>query len=675
VFRAYNLTGDVHNVVTRRLVRVEDGRVAVDGRSFTAPAGIPDGEVRFGELREDAFPFGYDYNFDGDTTDGFAAVVAGGTRRDLTIWFDTDQDGSFANEDALRDWNASHRVTRLGRDKPDTAHVEEFTGFGVNLCQETGNTPCVTRAARLGDVWDMVTDLSPHGTPTASIAAGHDMRAFGETFDGVAPGAQVISLNASVARDDTLEFLASRWAAALLLGAEEGADVLTCGFLLSLADGGARVEALSQLVENLIAGYGVVVSVAAGNASHVQAGHFAPQTARNTIAVGASVTPTTFERNLRRPGIPSEGVRWTSASGPLADGGYHPDVLAPTSLLAAVPTWTPRQLDLLDYPAGLFPPGFRIAGGTSSSTPVVAGALAVLISAARQSRVRVTPHTLKRALELSGRRLRTTAPDQVIDVGHGLVQIDDAWRWLQRLGAEGAIDRDIDTVVDSEFSGPGRGQGIYQRNRFRPTERVTLTTSDPTARTYRLAASERWIRLDRHTVRLPGRGTAAFTVKLDPDLPDRPAVHSGVITVDDPTTRDPADHEMMVVIVIPTPLNAGNQLRVSGSGKTGIEAEKVRRHFFAVPPGATSLHVRSTTPAGASVGATLRVVSPGPDVFDQIAAITDPGPGRTGATAIENPKPGVWELWLHAHEHDRVGQPVLPRHPYDVTVTVQEPQR
>jgi subtilase family protein len=673
VIKAYNFMDGMRDVVTSQDARVEGGKVAWAGRTYTAPPDLPDGDVRMGELREDGISSSpQDLNRDGDTDDAFSAVVAGTTRQDLTIWFDTDQDGSFADEDGLQDWNSTYQTTRLGLDDPATRHVEEFTSFGVNLCQVEGTLPCVTRAPRLGDVWDFVTDLSPHGTPSASIAAGNDMRAFGESFDGGAPGAQVISLAAGINRGPfDYAAVASQVAAAFLVGAEAGVDVLACGFAINQRRGGAASQALSQLVDNLIAAYGISVSVAAGNGAHLASTYFAPLPTRRTISVGGMITPTTFERSLLRSGIPGEMLRWYSSSGPLPDGGYHPDVLAPSEILTGYPTWK-AETGLPGYPVEQMPAGYRVFSGTSASHPVIAGALADLISAAKQRHVRFTAHTLKRALELSGRPLQTTGDDyQVVDIGHGLVRLDEAWGWLERLGADGAIDRDVDTQTYNEFF--GEGEGIYQRNYFDPSVPVTLYTNTDKTHTYKLRASEPWIGLSRTRVRLPGNGGVELTVSLDPSLTDRPGVHSGVITIDDPTTVDPADHEMMVVVT-PTPLDKTNQLHVSGDGPTGIDPGRIRRYFITVPSGATSLKLQSTTASGAPAGVDVRALTPGPDLQEQIALIAEPQPGQTGIATIANPKPGVWELWLHANEDNRVGQPVVPRHAYDVTVTIAGPE-
>jgi hypothetical protein len=599
VIKSFNLTGEGHNVVTDRIVRADGGQISVDGQVFQAPSGLGDGEVRFGEMREGVLFLG-DLNRDGDRTDVYPAVAAGSTREDLRIWFDTDLDDSFADETGVGDWNTTHDLVRLGHDNPDTTHVEEVASIGVNLCQESGTVPCTTTADRLGDVWDVILGTT-HGTPVTSVAAGYDMHAFGQSFSGVAPGAQVINLDVDASGE--LAAVASRYAAALLLGAEQGADVLTCSCAIPFwRDAIGPATAMSQLVENLIAGYGVAVSVAAGNNRHIAASWDAPQTARNTISVGSMATPATFERNYLRAGISGEVVRGSTA-GPIPDGAYHPDVLAPTDLLTSVMPWVSGHVTPTAIPVEQFPPGYRLVSGTSFATPVVGGALAVLISAARAEGVPYTPHTLKRALELSARPLHSTHPYQVVETGHGLIQMDKAWMWLQRLSTEGAVDRDVDTLVDNEFF--GEGQGIYQRNHFTPTEQVTLTTGEDAEHTYQLKSSQPWIRLDRTEVRLPANGTATFTVHLNPQLPNRPGVHSGVVTVDDPSTRDPADHEMMVVIVTPTPLDPNNQLHVTGSGKTGIHAEVGGRVFVNVPPEATRIDLESTTPPNAAAGSAL----------------------------------------------------------------------
>jgi hypothetical protein len=666
-----NLMHNANRVVTtNRVVPVDGGTITVDGQTYTLPAGVTDHEVRVGELREDHLYFNapWDLNRDGDSTDVFPAVVAGTTRQDLTIWFDTDRDGSFADEDGLRDWGIDRTITRVGRDNPDTTNVGEYTPVAVNLCQTAGATPCVTRADRLGDVWDLVGDLAGHGTEVSSVAAGNDMEAFGKTFDGVAPGAQILDIQAFGSPD--FEEFASDTAAGFLFAAEQGADVINCSCTIFRYWAPNAFDVLNQLVDNLIVSYGVPVALAAGNTAFLASQDQSPTMTRNTIAVGAMLTPSIYERNLLREGITDELVTYYSAPGPLTNGGYSPDVLVPSAMLGAI---APRVRTHTEYfartPVENFPPGYRILGGTSVSSPMVAGALANLISAARAEGVHYTPHTLKRALELGARPLDTSVPYQVVETGHGLVQLGEAWKWLKRLGAEGAIDRDVNTRTYNEFF--GQGDGIYQRNYFDPTVPVTLYTSTDQTHTYNLRASEPWIELSRKRIGLPGNSSVEFSVNLDPSLKDRPGLHSGVVTVDDPTTADPADHEMMVVVVTPTPLDENNQLHVSGSGKTGLEAEHVRRLFFTVPPGATSVRLQLTTPADTQAGVMAGVASSDrpSDAETQRFIENIPDPGNTVTAESPDPPPGVWELFLQARDEDRTG-PIVTRHGYDITVTV-----
>jgi hypothetical protein len=677
IAKIYDLSGAI-NIVTDRVVQPSGDQFTVDGVTYTLPSGQRGRPVRFGTMNEAALVRGFpvDLNVDGDTTDTFGVLVTGWTRQQLRVWADTNQDRSFAGEDPLTDFNtgSSYSLTTFGHDDPATSHVEEVMAMGASPCQVSGMLPCgPARAERLGDRWELIAGWNSHATFEASTAAGQGMRAFGRSFDGIAPGVQIMAL--STAGDSDFIVQASLLANAMLSAAEEGADVFSTSVWMPFDK--QPLTAVLALADNLINAYGISFAQFLGNEGP---GSRTPESmvAQEAIAVGSSVTPRTYAANLGRDGIPHEGLIDYSSQGPYPDGGLRPDVVAPTAVLTGYPTWYHGFVGLNNYPGPDWPPGYRIGGGGSQSTPVVGGAIALLLSGAHQTGLETSPQTVKRALALGARPMDGY---QISQQGHGVVQVPAAWQWLQRLEA---THRDLTTSPAGIFVKTTAGD-------VAPTDiehTVIVTSTEPRARTYRISASAPWIRVDTDTVQLPaapkdGQTSAELSVQLDPSVVGQHGLHSGVVRFDDPTTTDPADHELLVTVMAGRLLAEQDDytLHVSGAGNQGIEATTYRSVFVATA-GLQAVTITSATPADSPAGVEIRVpfretglrLVP-PPTRQQIC---DPGPGNQASMTI--PITGrfdtpVLEIVMFAHETnfqtcapDYV-RPVLPHHPYDVTIT------
>lgn len=545
--------------------------------------------------------------------------------------------------------------------------------IGASPCQVTGMVPCgPAQTHRVGDRWELIPGAGDHDTFVATTAAGEAMHAFGRHWDGVAPGAQIMDFETGGDTNGIVR--AADLSNALLSAAEQGADVIATSDLLPLDS--QPLTAVMVLADNLIHAYGVSFVQFYGNTGP---GTHTPHSllAENAIAVGASITPRTYAANLGRDGIQHEGLFWYSSQGPYVDGGFRPDVVAPTALLTGFPTWYNGSAGDNWYPGPAWPPGYRIGAGTSQSTPVVAGAVALLLSAARQTGLATSPQSIKRALALGARPMDGYQPSQQ---GHGVVQVPAAWDWLQRLGA---THRDLSTSP----------AGIFVRttaDRVPPADTahtVTVTSAEPRPHAYHVSTTEPWISAAPGTLRLPaapkgGQTSAELSVRLDPSVLSQPGLHSGVVRFDDPTTADPADHEMLVTVVSGYPLAAldGDSLHVTGTGDQGIEAATYRSVFVATA-GLRAITITSATPADSPAGVNVYV----PDrnglllnapPFRQ--TITDPGPGNRASITIpitgEFDTP-VLEIAMLAHEVDSQAsppdytRPVLRYHPYDLTIT------
>ncbi|MFX0115657.1 MAG: S8 family serine peptidase [Candidatus Hodarchaeota archaeon] len=220
----------------------------------------------------------------------------------------------------------------------------------------------------LGYSTDVVnaTDEDGHGTWVAGVAAGKKY--------GIAPKAEIISAkifgNASVTGNGGKpeEETTAAMIAAIEYCVQKGADIIN----LSLGQYHNLPWDLRQHWINQVSlNYGVIFTIAAGNSGYsgIDGGTVNnPGTALQAITVSAAV-------NLQE-------FAGFSATGPKPDYSMKPDLSAP-----GVGIWGPNKNG--DYTR---------KSGTSASTPLVAGAAALLLQYTKEEKISATPGTIKAAL-------------------------------------------------------------------------------------------------------------------------------------------------------------------------------------------------------------------------------------------------------------------------------------
>ena len=130
--------------------------------------------------------------------------------------------------------------------------------------------------------------------------------------------------------------------------------------------------------------------------------------APGAVSVGGYQSLESYRLNAGFVPEHDDNLHWGALShGPSTAGALKPDLLAPSGPdvhRSRVPQG--RELQ------GLFqlPPGYRIGGGTSTATPMAAGAAALVASAAKQSGVPIDAVRLKAALTGSARYIRDCRP-------------------------------------------------------------------------------------------------------------------------------------------------------------------------------------------------------------------------------------------------------------------------
>jgi hypothetical protein len=241
--------------------------------TYTAPAA---GSYRIGVFVEGdsrlGGEIGSNVNRDGDTTDVFAVLWSTSTN---TVWVDTNQNNSFADDMAMTDYKVNYDVNYFGTDNPATPIAERLP-FVVQ-------TDGKNKAVNIGIV------SGAHGSHVAGIAAGNGL--FGGAMSGAAPGAEIVSVRVRL-------FISGCTVVALVKGmiyAAKQSDVdvinMSIGGLPPLNDGN---NARAALYDRLVETYNVQIFISAGNSGPGMNTVGDPSVATNVMSVGAYITDDTY---------------------------------------------------------------------------------------------------------------------------------------------------------------------------------------------------------------------------------------------------------------------------------------------------------------------------------------------------------------------------------------------
>ena len=279
-------------------------------------------------------------------------------------------------------------------------------------------------------------DSYGHGTFMAGIIAGTGASSGGE-YRGVAPGARIVSLKIAGrdgAADVSTLLAAIQWVVSFK--DTYGIKVLN----LSLGTDSTqtyRTDPLNYAVERAW-GSGIAVVVAAANLGPTPGSISKPADDPWVVTVGA-----VDDRGT--PGLGDDRLPDFSSRGPTAaDGLAKPDVVAPGAHIVSLSA--PGSALEAAYPTSMGA-GYRKGNGTSMAAAVVSGASALLLDADPA----MTPDRLKFALTATA---APTATSDVMEVGKGIVQIDDALAapagaanvGLDRSNGTGTLDASRGTV-------------------------------------------------------------------------------------------------------------------------------------------------------------------------------------------------------------------------------------
>ncbi len=591
--------------------------------------------------------------------DGRFAVVAFVRASDgePVVVIDGDGDGDLAGESIRRSYADQPETFVLGKKATSAAPTGAPVALTVTLDWEAHRV-------------ELHFDDGGHGTHCAGIAAGFGLEGKAG-FDGIAPGARVMSLKIG---DNRLAGGATRQGSmvAAIRYASEWARTRQIPVVINLSYGiGTEREGRSAidraLDKELASNRWLLAAVSAGNEGPGISSAGTPAGAEFAVVAGAllprAVAETLFGGKLTRPMM----FAFSSRGGELA----KPDVVAPGAAWSSVP--------VVD--------GSPVKAGTSMASPEVAGALAALVSAALEARLPWSPGMVKRAVVTAAEPI---AGYDRVDQGAGVVRLEAAWEALRK--ASGA-DRRIAgwRAETSVATRPGETASVsYWRvgaafpSRAEPLAfdvRAVFYGDVPEAelktvvQTFTLESDVGWLAADRSRLVLKGDGAESVRVVMSLDrLREKPGLYSGAIVA---RANGLVAFELPVVVIVPhRPLSgeasedgAGGQPTRDFAGKLG--PGEVSRIFIEVPPAATAMAATLNVTGGATAAAWLLPFDPDGHAVEpweyrasgrahEVASVVlSTGTGGGAQTALV---PGVWELDVAASYRN------LAVVPWDLTV-------
>ncbi|MDL2076575.1 S8 family serine peptidase [Streptomyces sp. GXMU-J15] len=629
------------------------------GRTWTAPAG----SYQVNLFRESVTAGGDakgDANRDGDTTDAWGVLydaAAGTVRVDLNNNFD------FSDDTPMKPYKDGFQIGWFGTDNPDT-DVAERQPFVVEIRKDVPMDPYGGDwVGQKRDFVNIGVIESEHGTHVAGITAAKGL--FGGRMNGAAPGAKIVSSRACTWSGGCTNVALTEGMIDLVVN--RGVDIvnMSIGGLPALNDGNnARAELYTRLIDT----YGVQLVISAGNSGPGANTIGDPALADKVISVGASVSRETWAANYGSQVKTRYAMMPFSSRGPREDGGFTPTLVAPGAAINTIQTWLPgAPVAEAGYD---LPAGYGMLQGTSMASPQAAGASALLLSAAKQKGIALTPATLRTALTSTADHIKGV---QAYEEGAGLINIPDAWKAIKK-GATAhtyTVKAPVDTAIDQFLKTPGYGTGLYDREGGlkagqKKTYEITLT---------RTSGADRAIRHELHfennaggTFRIVGSDEVKLplnkpvTVKVQAK-PKSAGLKSAILEVDDPSTKG-TDKLVMTTVVVSAPL------KFSYSGSGTVQRNATQHHFVTVPEGAKSLEVAigglkgksqtrfiSIHPYGVPVDTTST-----PNCYNNYL---DGNGCRPDVRSYADPQPGVWEIEVEA----RRTSPLLDN-PYKLDVTV-----
>lgn len=611
------------------LVTASDGRFTYKDQAYRAPA---DGTYRLGffderALHQPAYIYN-DVNFDGNPPGSSGLFAVLWDEQKNVVWVDTNQNHSFVDERPLMDYAKRLDLGIFGSNQP-AGRRRKSVAFAV----QTDPQKKYVRIT-LG-IWQHVSEVSG-----ASLGKGF----YGGSYDGVSPGSRLISV-----------FDGSNTVFRLVEGAITAAklpDVDVICVEPSILDETINPLHDGRLVagvifDRLIDKYKKPILSPANNSPGMNT--VVDEVSSNKIiAVGAYQAGDAYRINNGAEVRNHDNLHIVGSYGPAGDGGLKPEILSASELISTDAGYKPPEKVKGVYE---LPPGYSIAGGTSTAGPTASAAAALLISAAKQSNIPYDAARIRAAL-LSSARYIPEIP--AYKQGNGLVQVEAAWKMLQSMnGKFDPVEIDtrapVKTAVSGDLATPNEGRGVYEREGWKvgQSEPRTITFTRKSGPSEPVEYKVEWVGNDgsfksADSISLPLNTPVKFSVAI---TANSSGVHSAILNLkhrDEPWITS----QVLNTIVVPDDFTPANHYRIVHN--EGVDRPGSTSYFLRVPPGTTAMEVNLDIPATSKGTIRASVITPdhGPSVPFDMLGVTK---GGHLDSILRNPVPGVWEIVLYGN--------------------------
>ena len=560
-----------------------------------------------------------DLNRDGNPKGSSRLFTVIWDKKSNNVWVDTDQDLDFSDEKRLTDFDTRQEFGVFGKDDPNT-DVRESIAFAVQIIKDQNLV-----ALNMGK--------ERHATLVVGAALGS--KGVNGRFDGVAPGAQLVNIAEGGSAYGQIE-------SPIISVKKYGADVvyfehssnITRNYLLR--DG--RLVA-TVIYGRLIKKYNPIILSPTHNYP-ILGGIDDFVLAEGVIGVNGHESKDNFFTNHGVRVEYDDNLLITGGYGPMGDGSFKPDIISPSNYVSTA-------LGFLEGRAipGLFqlPPGYTIAGGTSTATPTAAGAVALLLSAAKQSKIKYDPLTIKNAVTKGARWVPNIAAHKQ---GNGVINVSASWEILKK-----NQNRNRKIIIEGEASvrhsyshllhNPHSGFGFY--------ERIGWNVGDDKTRKIKLKRTsgkngpmEFIIDWDgnnnetfssQSTIVLPLNKSVEIPVRISPKVFGE---HTAHLTIRQKDNKE-FIYRMLFAIVAPKLIDSSNNFSLIDS--LDVPRPGLQSYFYKIPKGAGSLAIDLSW-----------------DKREVSMAISNPDTrytrgriykkDKSSLHIIDNPTPGIWEIRL-----------------------------
>lgn len=537
------------------------GKVNFADRTFTLPSGVEAGEWRICArgLSTDRRPDG----------SGEIALWAVDKRQ---LWILTEGKNSFQDAPTAKLDQHLGFVT-IRDDDPKRDEGSRYRSWVV-IVNEGARTLAYGRTAG-------------HGQMVASVMGGNGF--LGSEAGGIAPAAQIAAFVETGARESDPVGMWEPLESVLRALNDPKVDIAQNAVLVASTGKYLDTRVPALLLDRAIRLTQKPAAVSVGNTGPGLTGIFGLSVSYEGFVIGGYTPPETWLANMGFEPSSEITLPAYSSWGPTSDGSLKPDFLALTTTLCER---TSSASVAFEKPYGLY----TVSGGTSGASPHAAGHLALLISGAKQKGLKYDWRRLRAAIATTAKFL----PDVEARVqGHGLIQVVDAWRALNRANDwEPPVITSAANVTGHETSEAGRqtgtGRGLFESVGWEPHMTatrdiiVTRTTGQAGAKVYRLKWKD---------------NSGAFTSPLtDVTLPLGQSVripvtikvgetgsYSAILDLIDPEV-DLVAHSVLATIFVPKSMNKVNGDKITIENTLNRPGNSVA--LINVPPGLSALRVR-----------------------------------------------------------------------------------